>query len=78
MSTEPEGVSTEPERSEPEHSEPEHSEPEHSEPERSESAQERTRRFERDALPYLDQLYAGAMRMTRNPRMPRIWSRRRS
>lgn len=52
MSTEPEGVSTEPVRSE---------------PERSESAQERTRRFERDALPYLDQLYAGAMRMTRNP-----------
>jgi len=57
MSTEPEGVSTEPVRSE----------PERSEPERSESAQERTRRFERDALPYLDQLYAGAMRMTRNP-----------
>ena len=24
-------------------------------------------RFERDALPYLDQLYAAAMRMTRNP-----------
>jgi len=24
-------------------------------------------RFERDALPYLDQIYAGALRMTRNP-----------
>ena len=24
-------------------------------------------RFERDALPYLDQLYRGALRMTRNP-----------
>ena len=33
----------------------------------AESAEERTRRFERDALPYLDQLYAAAMRMTRNP-----------
>jgi RNA polymerase sigma-70 factor (ECF subfamily) len=32
-----------------------------------ESADERTLRFERDALPYLDQLYAAAMRMTRNP-----------
>jgi RNA polymerase sigma-70 factor (ECF subfamily) len=32
-----------------------------------ESAEERTLRFERDALPYLDQLYAAAMRMTRNP-----------
>ncbi len=32
-----------------------------------ETAEERTARFERDALPYLDQLYAGAMRMTRNP-----------
>ena len=28
---------------------------------------ERADRFERDALPFLDQLYAGAMRMTRNP-----------
>jgi RNA polymerase sigma-70 factor, ECF subfamily len=27
----------------------------------------RAARFERDALPYLDQLYAAAMRMTRNP-----------
>jgi RNA polymerase sigma-70 factor (ECF subfamily) len=33
----------------------------------SESDQERAARFERDALPYLDQLYAAAMRMTRNP-----------
>lgn len=28
---------------------------------------DRTARFERDALQYLDQLYAGALRMTRNP-----------
>jgi RNA polymerase sigma-70 factor, ECF subfamily len=28
---------------------------------------ERQQRFERDALPFLDQLYAAAMRMTRNP-----------
>ena len=28
---------------------------------------ERTARFERDALPFLDQLYSAAMRMTRNP-----------
>jgi len=33
----------------------------------AESVEERTLRFERDALPYLDQLYAAAMRMTRNP-----------
>jgi RNA polymerase sigma-70 factor (ECF subfamily) len=33
----------------------------------AESAQSRADRFERDALPYLDQLYAAAMRMTRNP-----------
>ena len=32
-----------------------------------ETAVERTARFERDALPFMDQLYAGAMRMTRNP-----------
>jgi RNA polymerase sigma-70 factor (ECF subfamily) len=32
-----------------------------------ESVEERRARFERDALPYLDQLYAAAMRMTRNP-----------
>ena len=32
-----------------------------------ESLGERTARFERDALPFLDQLYAAAMRMTRNP-----------
>lgn len=29
--------------------------------------QERSARFERDALPYLDQLYGAALRMTRNP-----------
>ena len=34
---------------------------------RSESTQERTARFERDAMPMLDQLYAAALRMTRNP-----------
>ena len=28
---------------------------------------ERSARFERDALPFLDQLYSAAMRMTRNP-----------
>ena len=32
-----------------------------------ETAEARQARFERDALPYLDQLYAAAMRMTRNP-----------
>ena len=32
-----------------------------------ESPQERTARFERDALQYLDQLYSAALRMTRNP-----------
>jgi RNA polymerase sigma-70 factor (ECF subfamily) len=32
-----------------------------------ETAEERTARFERDALQYLDQLYSAAMRMTRNP-----------
>jgi RNA polymerase sigma-70 factor (ECF subfamily) len=33
----------------------------------SETADERATRFERDALPFLDQLYSAAMRMTRNP-----------
>jgi RNA polymerase sigma-70 factor, ECF subfamily len=32
-----------------------------------ETAEERRARFERDALPFLDQLYAAALRMTRNP-----------
>jgi RNA polymerase sigma-70 factor (ECF subfamily) len=32
-----------------------------------ETTQERTARFERDAMPMLDQLYAAALRMTRNP-----------
>ncbi len=32
-----------------------------------ETAEERSLRFERDALPHLDQLYGAAMRMTRNP-----------
>ena len=34
---------------------------------RVESDEERTARFERDALPLLDQLYGAALRMTRNP-----------
>jgi len=33
----------------------------------AETSAERNVRFERDALPFLDQLYAAAMRMTRNP-----------
>lgn len=33
----------------------------------TESDAERAARFERDALPYLDQLYGAALRMTRNP-----------
>ncbi len=33
----------------------------------AETLDERNARFERDALPFLDQLYAAAMRMTRNP-----------
>jgi RNA polymerase sigma-70 factor (ECF subfamily) len=32
-----------------------------------ETSEQRAARFERDALPFLDQLYAAAMRMTRNP-----------
>ncbi len=32
-----------------------------------ETVEERTARFERDAMVYLDQLYSAAMRMTRNP-----------
>jgi RNA polymerase sigma-70 factor (ECF subfamily) len=32
-----------------------------------ETPEERTARFERDAIPFLDQLYSAAMRMTRNP-----------
>src|ERR671933_738818 len=33
----------------------------------TETAAERTARFERDALAYVDQLYSAALRMTRNP-----------
>ncbi|GAB3266356.1 RNA polymerase sigma factor SigR [Alteromonas gracilis] len=33
----------------------------------TETEEQRNARFERDAVPYLDQLYAAAMRMTRNP-----------
>ncbi|KMY22994.1 RNA polymerase sigma-70 factor, ECF subfamily [Actinobaculum suis] len=32
-----------------------------------ETAQQRAARFERDALPFIDQLYGAAMRLTRNP-----------
>jgi RNA polymerase sigma-70 factor (ECF subfamily) len=32
-----------------------------------ETSEQRTERFERDALPFLDQLYSAALRMTRNP-----------
>jgi RNA polymerase sigma-70 factor (ECF subfamily) len=32
-----------------------------------ETPEERSARFERDALPFLDQMYAAALRMTRNP-----------
>jgi RNA polymerase sigma-70 factor, ECF subfamily len=32
-----------------------------------ETPEQRTARFERDAMPFLDQLYAAALRMTRNP-----------
>jgi RNA polymerase sigma-70 factor (ECF subfamily) len=34
---------------------------------RTEQTDERRARFERDAMPFIDQLYAAAMRMTRNP-----------
>ena len=33
----------------------------------AEHSEDRTARFERDALPFLDQLYSAALRMTRNP-----------
>lgn len=33
----------------------------------AETTEDRAARFERDALPYLDQLYGAALRMTRNP-----------
>jgi RNA polymerase sigma-70 factor (ECF subfamily) len=36
-------------------------------PEAAETLEQRTRRFERDVLPFLDQLYSAALRMTRNP-----------
>lgn len=45
---------------------PEISEDTHRAPD-EESPDERAARFERDALPYLDQLYGAAMRMTKNP-----------
>jgi RNA polymerase sigma-70 factor (ECF subfamily) len=36
-------------------------------PDVEETAEQRTARFEREAMPFLDQLYAAALRMTRNP-----------
>ena len=45
---------------------PPDAQPEHDEPVRETDA-ELTARFERDAIPLLDQLYGGALRMTRNP-----------
>ena len=36
-------------------------------PASTETVEQRTARFERDALVYIDQLYSAAMRMTRNP-----------
>lgn len=41
--------------------------PENDQPPKDESSGELTARFERDALPLLDQLYGAALRMTRNP-----------
>ena len=39
----------------------------HAKAERAETTVERRQRFEREALPFMDQLYGAAMRMTRNP-----------
>ena len=39
----------------------------HTDLENQETAEQRAERFERDAMPLLDQLYAAALRMTRNP-----------
>ncbi len=41
--------------------------PENDQPPKDESGGDLTARFERDALPLLDQLYGAALRMTRNP-----------
>ncbi|SEL96184.1 RNA polymerase sigma-70 factor, ECF subfamily [Rhodococcus maanshanensis] len=41
--------------------------PENDQPPQDESGGDLTARFERDALPLLDQLYGAALRMTRNP-----------
>ena len=41
--------------------------PVHEGPAAHEDAAARSERFERDALPFLDQLYGAAMRLTRNP-----------
>lgn len=36
-------------------------------PDTAETVEQRTERFQRDVLPFLDQLYSAALRMTRNP-----------
>ncbi len=41
--------------------------PEEVGPVETETSEQRSARFERDALPFLDQLYSAALRMTRNP-----------
>jgi RNA polymerase sigma-70 factor, ECF subfamily len=41
--------------------------PEETGVDQNETPEQRTARFERDAMPLLDQLYAAALRMTRNP-----------
>jgi RNA polymerase sigma-70 factor, ECF subfamily len=41
--------------------------PEEAGVDQNETPEQRTARFERDAMPLLDQLYAAALRMTRNP-----------
>ena len=48
-------------------SSPQHPDESESSVRSEQTIEELTARFERDALPYLDQLYAAAMRMTRNP-----------
>jgi RNA polymerase sigma-70 factor (ECF subfamily) len=48
-------------------SQPQHPDESESSVRSEQTVEELTARFERDALPFLDQLYAAAMRMTRNP-----------
>ena len=56
-----------PDVQEPGAQEPGAQEPADQEPADQETALQRSARFERDAMPLLDQLYAAALRMTRNP-----------